>query len=95
MTFTDRHALAAQLEQLAQVLRQPAPTIACGQTDPDPNVERRVVAMRQQIGAPTDDSACGRMMVWSIAYRCAECGRWFHRECLVRHFEAHQSPRVR
>jgi hypothetical protein len=25
-----------------------------------------------------------------VAFRCVECGRWFHRNCIRKHFEAHR-----
>jgi hypothetical protein len=74
----------------ALVGREVELTIICGITDPDPDVEGRIVALRIEIGAPSDETACGGPLAWWDSYRCVECGRWFHRHCILRHFAAHQ-----
>lgn len=61
--------------------------VACGISHPDPDVERRIEAMRKEAGHETGPyGGCGAVMFWTFAYRCVECGRWFHRPCAGRHF---------
>jgi hypothetical protein len=68
--------------------------VRCGDTDPDSVVETRINEVREEIGAPSDHSGCRRSIVWTFAYRCVECGRWFHRDCIQKHFEAHRTART-
>jgi hypothetical protein len=94
---TERATLAARLETAAHdllvaaaALRQPT-TIACGDTYPDRAVEASVREARERTGAPVDAPTCGgRELVWTEGFRCAECGRWFHRTCLLAHFAFHK-----
>ena len=68
---------------------RPAPQaecIICGASHPDLAIEERVQLARLREGAASDSEGCGRTMVWTVAYRCVDCGRWFHRECIRRHF---------
>ncbi len=64
-----------------------AGSIACGASHPDPDTERRIEAVRAADGHPTGPmGGCGLPMHWTYAYRCTECGRFFHRHCALRHF---------
>jgi hypothetical protein len=89
--------LAARLErwietdcpEIIAALRRIDPVIPCGASDPDGGAEARIAAARSAIGAPTDEG-CGRLIVLWEAFRCVECGRWFHRACMERHFERHR-----
>lgn len=60
-------------------------TIACGATHPDPNTERRFRALREAEGHKVE-GGCGSMLHWTYAFRCVECCRWFHRQCILDHF---------
>jgi hypothetical protein len=66
--------------------------VACGATDPDPYVEALIAEMRQNINAPKGFDGCGGSGVWSYMYRCVECGRWMHKDCILKHFESHKTP---
>jgi hypothetical protein len=66
--------------------------ITCGASHPDPAVEQRFQEVRSDRDAPTDTAGCGRSMVWTVAFRCVDCGRWFHRDCILKHFDAHRWP---
>jgi hypothetical protein len=96
--FARRSTLAARLERvietdlkpIVEALRSADPVIRCGLSDPDPRAEARIADARAALGAAADDVGCGRLVVLWEAYRCVECGRWFHRGCIVRHFERHR-----
>lgn len=61
--------------------------IACGRSHPDERTEEIWNLIRESEGHPTGPmGGCGKEMLWTMAYRCVECGRWFHRECALRHF---------
>jgi hypothetical protein len=64
--------------------------IACGASHPDLAVETRVQLARSRGSATEVGDGCGRTMVWTVAYRCVDCGRWFHRDCIRKHFEKSQ-----
>ena len=61
--------------------------VTCGASHPDLEIENRVQAARVRKGALMDAGGCGRTIVWTAAYRCVDCGRWFHHDCLREHFE--------
>lgn len=87
----DRQAILAALEAVTEMVRQPYPLIACGDSDLDQAIEAKVVAARAETGIFIDAPMCGRRLVLlSHAYRCVECSRWFHRDCILAHFAAHQ-----
>lgn len=90
LALASRCAAAAEdLLAAAAQLRVPT-TIACGASDPDHGAERKIQEARAATGHPVDDAACGgQLMVWMSAYRCGECGRFFHRDCLYQHFSTH------
>ena len=97
--ITRRSILADHLERwmetdlraIVVALRGPEPLIQCGRTHPDPRTERRIAEARSDLGAPSGREGCGRLMVLWEGFRCVECGRWFHRSCIERHFEDHES----
>lgn len=60
----------------------------CGNTALDQESERRLRVLRAEAGGKPD-GGCGRQMNWLSAYRCLECGRWMHAECLRQHFVEH------
>ena len=65
--------------------------IICGASHPDERVEEILGELRASQGYdPGPMGGCGRTMLWPYAYRCVTCGRWFHRECIRRHFAATQ-----
>lgn len=66
--------------------------VACGATHPDPEIEERFVALRANEKAPSGFDGCGRAGVWTFMFRCVECGRWMHKDCILRHFESHRTP---
>ena len=93
-----RESLSRAADVLAAFRRAPAPApqeprIVCGRTSMDDREEEMIQQMRQDVNAPDDTSGCGTTCLWKLAFRCAECGRWFHRDCIQKHFAAHsQSP---
>ncbi len=62
----------------------PSERITCGAFHPNPEADR----LTREMSPPSQYDGCGRHMVWSYAYRCVDCGRWFHRACIRRHFAA-------
>lgn len=66
--------------------------VACGTFHPDRETHNRTAA---QAGYPPDsydDTGCGQPIPWTFAYRCVDCGRWFHRDCIKRHFARNAEP---
>ena len=61
------------------------PDLTCGRTNRDPRAENITRALREQQGFKID-GGCGRPMTFVNGYRCAECGRWMHLNCLTDHF---------
>jgi len=49
--------------------------IECGNANPKGNV------------ALTYKGGCGKKLDTTKAYRCTGCGGWFHKECILKHFE--------
>lgn len=77
----DRHtARLALLEVERQVPR-------CGNTGIDPATERRIRSLRGE--TPPGFDGCGNEVSWILVYRCLECGRYMHAECLRKHFASH------
>jgi hypothetical protein len=63
---------------------QPVPGLVCGQTYHNAESEARLPSLRQD--EEPNYGGCGQMMAWVHTYRCRQCGRWMHGECLDRHF---------
>jgi hypothetical protein len=61
------------------------PDLVCGQTYRSMASEMVAMRMRKQCGHRTD-GGCHKPMTWIKAYRCRECARWMHGECLDAHF---------
>lgn len=70
--------------------------VICGTFHPDLDMHRRCMVLAgyaQEDADSYDDTGCGRSILWTFAYRCVECGRWFHRDCIRRHFaKAAEAP---
>lgn len=49
--------------------------VKCGDANPKGNI------------ALTYKGGCGKELDMKDAYRCTGCGGWFHKECLIKHFE--------
>jgi hypothetical protein len=66
--------------------------VMCGTFHPDVEVHARAMLMRQETPDDgviyRDSTGCGRLMHWTYAYRCVDCGIWFHQDCLLNHFKA-------
>lgn len=60
----------------------------CGNTALDEQSEAIVRSMRAEAGG-APEGGCGQLIEWLMAYRCLECGRWMHAECLRQHFVEH------
>jgi hypothetical protein len=60
----------------------------CGNTAPEGQSEDIVRSMRADAGG-SPVGVCGKLIEWLMAYRCLECGRWMHAECLRQHFVEH------
>jgi hypothetical protein len=76
-----RHATLLEVERQ----REDAARIACGASHPDPRVEARFDGLREAAGQPTG-GGCWKLIPWTAAYRCVQCGRWGHERCLRAHF---------
>jgi hypothetical protein len=61
------------------------PDLVCGRTNRDDRAEQITRTVREQQGYRID-GGCGRPMTFVAGYRCAECGRWMHLDCLRGHF---------
>jgi hypothetical protein len=70
------------------------PSMPCGVTHPDPEIEERTQALRLAEGYATE-GGCGKPLRWVLAYRCVECGRWYHRDCILQHFAETGDDRAR
>lgn len=84
-------------DKLLALRAAPAPPpererIACGHSHPDPKFNADIDRLRESEGAPPDTSGCGAAGIWPVMYRCVECARWFHRDCIRKHFAAHGAP---
>jgi hypothetical protein len=63
--------------------------IRCGATSPDPIVQAILDAktLVHDLSTGEDHSAgCGILMLWWDSYRCVDCEKFMHRECLRKHF---------
>lgn len=56
-------------------------TIECGAVSPVPGDARP--ALR-----PTTYAGCERLLSWVFAYRCVDCGLFFHLACILKHFRS-------
>lgn len=63
---------------------QPFPGLVCGKTYRDPQAESKLPALRE--GEHTSFTGCGQPMALVHTYRCRQCARWMHGDCLDRHF---------
>jgi hypothetical protein len=63
---------------------QPVPGLVCGQTYHNQTTEARLPSLRQSEGPGYH--GCGKPMAWVHTYRCRQCARWMHGDCLDRHF---------
>lgn len=68
---------------------EPVPDLVCGRSYRDAMSEAIVFEMRRRSGYRLD-GGCLKPMTWVNAYRCRECGRWMHGECLDTHFAESQ-----
>lgn len=59
--------------------------LVCGRTHVEDGAEAIVQRLRAQQGFRTD-GGCNGKLVLLHAYRCLECGRWMHADCLRGHF---------
>lgn len=60
------------------------PGLVCGQTYRNAETEQATPAWRKS--EVTRWTGCGGPMTWLSAYRCRQCGRWIHGQCLDWHF---------
>jgi hypothetical protein len=60
------------------------PDLTCGRTYRSDDAEARVAHTRH--GEVTPYAGCGKPMTWVHAYRCRQCARWLHGDCMDRHF---------
>jgi hypothetical protein len=67
--------------------------ITCGADHPDPEIAAALRRMREEAGYPTE-GGCGKRMCWTLAFRCVECGRWMHRDCIRKHFQESKHDQV-
>lgn len=87
-------AQSVSLLSAALLDRQAAPHPAlttppiCGNTGLTEAVEERFRAIRAELGH-SQEGGCGKQLGWLHAYRCLDCGRFMHADCLRQHFEAH------
>lgn len=66
--------------------------VVCGTFHPDPETNNRCNAQGGFPANTYDDTGCGHFILWTFAYRCLDCGRWFHATCLRNHFKANIEP---
>lgn len=69
------------------------PPMPCGVTHPNPEIEAMPQAMREAESHALA-GGCGKPLRWVLSYRCVECDRWMHYDCILKHFkEAVDDPR--
>jgi hypothetical protein len=69
--------------------------VTCGTSHPNPRANGVFERRREADGYATGPAGgCGRPMLWTIAYRCVGCGRWFHRSCILSHFSLTRHDRT-
>jgi hypothetical protein len=64
--------------------------IRCGAATPEP-----LVAVLQELQTLAHDAltgenhqaGCGKKLLWWDSYRCVDCDKFFHLECIREHFE--------
>lgn len=69
--------------------------IACGATSPNPATQAAIQAATAVYDLATgeDHSAgCGTLLLWWDSYRCLDCDKFFHKECLKVHFARTATP---
>lgn len=59
--------------------------VVCGRTHVDDRAEEIATRWRSADGYRTG-GGCGGALSLLTAYRCLECGRWMHADCLRQHF---------
>lgn len=59
--------------------------VICGSTYQDPELNACIEALRENEGYEVG-LGCKRRLKVMYAYRCVDCGRWFHRDCILKHF---------
>lgn len=62
-------------------------TIICGRSSHVEEAEAHFAALREGQETPGLFTGCGVGQSVLTMYRCIQCARWMHRECLRRHFE--------
>lgn len=62
-------------EGLKDILATHASEVECGNANPNGNV------------ALTFKGGCRKKLAINEAYRCVGCGGWFHKDCILKHFE--------
>ena len=85
------HSLDAYAARQALLISSPEPRVVCGTTYTDSDTERRIQSMRATAGFSLE-GGCNKSLIWRYAYRCLECGRWMHAECLRLHFAQSAAP---
>ena len=63
--------------------------IGCGATTPDPIRQAKLdaaTALHDLTTGEDHSAGCGVLLLWWDAYRCLDCDKFFHQECLRVHF---------
>lgn len=88
-------------ELVAEVRRLQEPCncktiIACGRSSVSDDVEAYYAAERDGQETPGLYTGCGVVSSVLLLFRCLQCGRWMHADCLRSHFRtsAHDQPRA-
>jgi hypothetical protein len=66
--------------------------VTCGASDPNVHADRKIRIARDLVKPSPGFDGCGHVMRLDTAFRCVECGRFFHRTCAAQHFVSHGAP---
>lgn len=69
--------------------------IRCGATTPDPiqqAVHDATTALHDFTNGEDHSAGCAVLILWWDSFRCLDCEKFFHKECLRRHFMNTATP---
>ena len=64
--------------------------IRCGATTPEPTIQALLDAktlIHDVTTGENHNAGCGKLILWWEAYRCVDCDKFMHRECIQEHFK--------
>lgn len=76
-------------------LIQDALHIRCGATTPDPEKQAALDTLTTLHDLTTGENhtaGCGALVLWWDSFRCLDCEKFMHKDCLVIHFRRTSYP---